>query len=134
MTSQQPAPTDLVDQTAAKAYWQDVSATVDGMLGGISSTPGYTHITKVDIQSSRNFLAKLGFGTRPGLRKAEVALEGGAGYVFFFPFPFFFFLLLPFSSCGRHDWYWSCDNRGLHRDRCVISRRLCHGKAGWWMS
>lgn len=61
-------------------YWEGVNADVDGMLGGIPQVPEYAHIDKVDIQSSKNFLAKLGFGARKGLRLAERALEGGAGY------------------------------------------------------
>lgn len=62
-------------------YWEGVNADVDGMLGGIPQIPEYAHIDKVDIQSSKNLLAKLGFGARKGLRLAQNALEGGAGYV-----------------------------------------------------
>ncbi|KAM7193138.1 Alpha-N-methyltransferase NTM1 [Rhypophila sp. PSN 637] len=64
---------------ASIKYWEGVNADVDGMLGGIPQVPEYAHIDKVDIQSSKNLLAKLGFGGRKGLRLAENALEGGAG-------------------------------------------------------
>ena len=64
-------------------YWQGVNADVDGMLGGIPQVPEFAHIDKVDIQSSKNLLAKLGIGARSGLRMAENTLEGGAGYVFY---------------------------------------------------
>ena len=54
-------------------YWEGIDATVDGMLGGLP------HVTRVDIRGSRNFLAKLGIGSKPGQRVAASALEGGAG-------------------------------------------------------
>ncbi len=54
-------------------YWQGIDATVDGMLGGLP------HVTRVDLRGSRNFLAKLGIGSKEGQRVAAMALEGGAG-------------------------------------------------------
>ena len=54
-------------------YWAGVDPTVDGMLGGLP------HIARVDIRGSRNYLAKLGIGSKPGQRVATSALEGGAG-------------------------------------------------------
>lgn len=51
----------------------DVNADVNGMLGG------FPYISKIDLQGSRNFLAKLGIGTKQGLRTVESVLEGGAG-------------------------------------------------------
>jgi protein N-terminal methyltransferase len=60
-------------------YWRAVSADVDGMLGGIPSEPGFSSINKVDLQGSRNFLAKLGIGLKPGRRRVKRAMEGGAG-------------------------------------------------------
>ncbi|GKT47905.1 alpha N-terminal protein methyltransferase 1 [Colletotrichum spaethianum] len=40
---------------------------------------GFPYISKVDLQGSRNFLAKLGIGSKSGLRTVSRALEGGAG-------------------------------------------------------
>ncbi|ETS73123.1 hypothetical protein PFICI_15068 [Pestalotiopsis fici W106-1] len=54
-------------------YWNNVECNVDGMLGGFSV------VSRIDLQSSRNFLAKLGIGAKPGLRVVDRALEGGAG-------------------------------------------------------
>ncbi len=60
-------------------YWQEVDADVDGMLGGIPSVSGYSAISKVDLQGSRSFLAKLGIGSKNGRRRVATALEAGAG-------------------------------------------------------
>ncbi|KAK4167281.1 AdoMet dependent proline di-methyltransferase-domain-containing protein [Cladorrhinum sp. PSN259] len=60
-------------------YWDGVDADVNGMLGGIPSVSGYSHISKVDLQGSRSFLAKLGIGRKNGRHKVANALEGGAG-------------------------------------------------------
>lgn len=62
-------------------YWEGISADENGMLGGIPTVAGFSQISKVDLQGSRNFLAKLGIGTKSGLRVVENAVEGGAGYV-----------------------------------------------------
>lgn len=51
----------------------DVDADVNGMLGG------FPYISRIDLQGSRNFLAKLGIGTKQGLQTVGAALEGGAG-------------------------------------------------------
>ncbi|KAH8894817.1 hypothetical protein GQ53DRAFT_744226 [Thozetella sp. PMI_491] len=55
------------------AYWQSIDADVNGMLGG------FPQVSRIDLQSSRNLLAKFGIGTKPGLSKVKTALEGGAG-------------------------------------------------------
>lgn len=47
------APDSLIDHTAAIAYWSSTPATVDGVLGG------YPQVSRVDVQGSANFLAKL---------------------------------------------------------------------------
>lgn len=63
----------LIDQNVSRKYWEGVEATVNGMLGG------FPHVSRVDLRGSRNFLAKLGIGSKPGQRVAASALEGGAG-------------------------------------------------------
>ncbi|KAK0739431.1 alpha-N-methyltransferase NTM1 [Apiosordaria backusii] len=76
MTDQEQPPADaLINTTDGLAYWESISPDVNGMLGG------FPHITKVDIQGSRNFLAKLGIGAKAKGKKITVerALEGGAG-------------------------------------------------------
>ncbi|KAK5652775.1 hypothetical protein OQA88_9631 [Cercophora sp. LCS_1] len=49
------------------------------MLGDIPTLTGFSSISKVDIQSSRSFLAKLGIGGKVGRQGVHHALEGGAG-------------------------------------------------------
>ncbi|KAK3377559.1 alpha-N-methyltransferase NTM1 [Podospora didyma] len=66
-------PSSLINKDDGIKYWESIDADVNGMLGGFAS------ITKVDLQGSRNFLAKLGVGNKTGLRRAKNALEGGAG-------------------------------------------------------
>jgi protein N-terminal methyltransferase len=51
-------------------------ADVNGMLGG------FPYISKVDLQGSKNFLAKLGIGGRLG-RKVARAVDCGAGLVYY---------------------------------------------------
>ncbi|KAK3351146.1 alpha-N-methyltransferase NTM1 [Neurospora tetraspora] len=61
------------------AYWESVSADENGMLGGIPSFAGFANTSKIDLQGSRNFLAKFGIGSKSGLRRCKRILEGGAG-------------------------------------------------------
>ncbi|KAK5660974.1 hypothetical protein OQA88_12350 [Cercophora sp. LCS_1] len=68
-----------INTTDGLAYWESVSADENGMLGGIPSIGGFAYISKVDLQGSRNFLAKLGIGLKPPHRGVNSALEGGAG-------------------------------------------------------
>lgn len=68
-----PAPDSFISRENGRKYWEGVNADVDGMLGGIPA------VSKVDLQGSRNFLAKLGIGRKKGLRVVDSALEGGAG-------------------------------------------------------
>jgi len=63
----------------AEKYWEGVDADINGMLGGVPSVAGFSHIHKVDLQGSRSFLAKLGIGKKNGRRRVATALEGGAG-------------------------------------------------------
>ncbi|OHE98722.1 hypothetical protein CORC01_05988 [Colletotrichum orchidophilum] len=62
-----------INAADGRSYWQGIDADVNGMLGG------FPYISKVDLQGSRNFLAKLGIGSKSGLRTVSRALEGGAG-------------------------------------------------------
>ncbi|ROT36027.1 DUF858-domain-containing protein [Sodiomyces alkalinus F11] len=62
-----------ISASDGRSYWQSISADVNGMLGG------YSHISHTDLEGSRAFLAKLGIGTKTGLRTVSRALEGGAG-------------------------------------------------------
>lgn len=67
------------DKDVGLGYWNSVECNVDGMLGGVPTVDGFSVVSKIDLQSSRNFLAKLGIGAKPGLRIVDRALEGGAG-------------------------------------------------------
>lgn len=58
MTSQDPVPKDseadaAIDPSAAIAYWASVPADDNGVLGG------YPQVSRVDLQGSSNFLAKI---------------------------------------------------------------------------
>ncbi|KAF4853318.1 Alpha N-terminal protein methyltransferase 1 [Colletotrichum siamense] len=72
-TTTTPPPDAKINAKDGRSYWQGIDADVNGMLGG------FPYISKVDLQGSRNFLAKLGIGTKSGLRTVSRALEGGAG-------------------------------------------------------
>lgn len=63
----------LISKDNGIKYWESIDADVNGMLGG------FPHISRVDIRASRNFLAKLRIGSKPGLHVVDSALEGGAG-------------------------------------------------------
>lgn len=72
-------PDSLINQENGRKYWEGIDADANGMLGGIPSIEKFSNISKIDLQSSRNFLAKLGIGRRNGLRVVDRAVEGGAG-------------------------------------------------------
>ena len=63
-------PDTLINHADAISYWQGIDADVNGMLGG------FPYISRVDLQGSRNFLAKCGLvlrktAVRSGLRSKE---------------------------------------------------------------
>lgn len=70
-----------VDNAAGKKYWEGLEADVNAMLGGVPMVGGFFYVSKVDLQGSRSFLAKLGIGSKNGRRRVAAALEGGAGFV-----------------------------------------------------
>jgi protein N-terminal methyltransferase len=61
-----------INHQDALDYWQNIDADVNGMLGG------FPYISKVDLQGSKNFLAKLGIGGKTE-KKVERAVDCGAG-------------------------------------------------------
>lgn len=69
----------LISAENGRRYWNSVESDENGMLGGIPSVAGFSRISPIDLQGSRNFLAKLGIGNKDGLRTVGNALEGGAG-------------------------------------------------------
>ncbi|KAK6584592.1 hypothetical protein PZA11_002816 [Diplocarpon coronariae] len=63
-----------INHTDALNYWQSIDADVNGMLGG------FPHISKVDLQGSKNFLSKLGIGGKSeNGKKLGRAVDCGAG-------------------------------------------------------
>ncbi|KAF2454308.1 DUF858 domain protein [Lineolata rhizophorae] len=58
-----------IDQGAAIAYWNDVPATVNGMLGG------YPQVSRIDLQGSANFLAKV--KKQRGVREGDGCASSG---------------------------------------------------------
>ncbi|KAH7010531.1 AdoMet dependent proline di-methyltransferase-domain-containing protein [Ilyonectria destructans] len=66
-------PDSLIKLDDSKKYWEGIKPTVSGMLGGKTS------VSRIDLQGSRTFLARLGFGVKNGRKMVPRALEGGAG-------------------------------------------------------
>lgn len=62
-----------IDQDAGRKYWNGVKADDNGMLGGFAS------ISRIDLQGSRTFLARMDIGAKKDRQKVARALEGGAG-------------------------------------------------------
>ncbi|PVH85440.1 hypothetical protein DL98DRAFT_511479 [Cadophora sp. DSE1049] len=61
-----------INHKNALTYWESIDADVNGMLGG------FPYISKVDLQGSKNFLAKLGVGGK-NAKKLGRAVDCGAG-------------------------------------------------------
>ncbi|RDW70067.1 hypothetical protein BP5796_08464 [Coleophoma crateriformis] len=61
-----------INHQDAIKYWQGIDADVNGMLGG------FPYISRVDLQGSKNFLAKLGIGGK-SKKKLDRAVDCGAG-------------------------------------------------------
>ncbi|KAE8450072.1 hypothetical protein EG329_006853 [Mollisiaceae sp. DMI_Dod_QoI] len=61
-----------INHQDARDYWQGIDADVNGMLGG------FPYISKVDLQGSKNFLAKLGVSGESE-KKLERVVDCGAG-------------------------------------------------------
>jgi protein N-terminal methyltransferase len=73
---QNAAPDSQINHAAAIAYWSSTPATVDGVLGG------YPQVSRVDLQGSANFLAKLRLQSKhlsPSAGKMSRAADCGAG-------------------------------------------------------
>ncbi len=65
-----------INHQDARTYWQSIDADVNGMLGG------FPYISKVDLQGSKNFMAKLGVGGKVAGKereKVERAVDCDAG-------------------------------------------------------
>lgn len=70
------APDSQINHAAAIAYWSSTPATVDGVLGG------FPQVSRVDLQGSKNFLAKLRAQSKhlpKNAGKLERAADCGAG-------------------------------------------------------
>lgn len=74
-TSTTPPPDSHINPAAAIAYWSSTSPTVDGVLGG------YPQVSRVDLQGSSNFIAKLRRASKhhPPGPKLKRAADCGAG-------------------------------------------------------
>ncbi|EGP91430.1 unnamed protein product [Zymoseptoria tritici ST99CH_1A5] len=68
-------PDSHIDHKAAIAYWSSLPPTVDGVLGG------YPQVSRVDLQGSANFFAKLRRRSKefPAGSKLKRAADCGAG-------------------------------------------------------
>ncbi|RYP32169.1 hypothetical protein DL768_011145 [Monosporascus sp. mg162] len=70
------SPDSLINQDDGRRFWQGQDASDNAMLGISAAFPS---LSQVDLDGSRNFLAKLGIGSDEGLRMVRCALEGGSG-------------------------------------------------------
>jgi protein N-terminal methyltransferase len=61
-----------INHEDARNYWQSIDGDVNGMLGG------FPYISRVDLQGSKNFLAKLGLGGK-SKRTVGRTVDCGAG-------------------------------------------------------
>lgn len=73
MAGKESPPDSLINTKDGLAYWEGIDADVNGMLGG------FPQVSRVDLQASRNLLAKFGIGVKTGQAPVKTALEGGAG-------------------------------------------------------
>ncbi|KEY64632.1 hypothetical protein S7711_02836 [Stachybotrys chartarum IBT 7711] len=72
-------PDTMIDTKKGKEYWEAISADHNGMLGGIPAIGGFASVSRIDLQGSRTFLARLGVGVKAGRKGVESALDAGAG-------------------------------------------------------
>ena len=74
-----PAADSQIRREDSLTYWNSVKADDNGMLGGVPSVAGFGSISRIDLQGSRTFLARLGIGVKHGRQDVQNALEAGAG-------------------------------------------------------
>ncbi|KAM0245797.1 hypothetical protein ACHAP5_005116 [Fusarium lateritium] len=72
-----PPPDSLIEPEKGKEYWESIDSDVNGMLGGIPTL--MPSISRIDLQGSRTFLARLGVGAKTDRQRIPRVLEGGAG-------------------------------------------------------
>lgn len=70
-----------INTHVGRTYWENASADINGMLGGVPTLGGFSSISKTDLQGSRTFLARLGIGVKSGRKPVTSALDAGAGCV-----------------------------------------------------
>ncbi|CAF3451861.1 unnamed protein product [Fusarium graminearum] len=75
--SQTPQPDSLIEAEKCKQYWETVDSSDNGMLGGVLSI--MPSVSRIDLQGSRTFLARLNIGVKTGRQRIPRVLEGGAG-------------------------------------------------------
>lgn len=75
MPAAPPAPDSLINHADAIAYWSSTEPTVNGVLGG------YPQVSRIDLQGSSNFLAKLRRASKnhPPGKKLSRSADCGAG-------------------------------------------------------
>ncbi|KAK4555054.1 hypothetical protein LTR86_007820 [Recurvomyces mirabilis] len=74
-TAPDPPPDSHINPTLALSYWSSTEASVSGVLGG------FPQVSRIDLQGSSNFLAKLRRGSKshPTSRKLKRVVDCGAG-------------------------------------------------------
>ncbi|SPJ81623.1 related to putative methyltransferase [Fusarium torulosum] len=72
-----PQPDSQIRAEKCKEYWETIDSDVNGMLGGVLSF--MPSVSRIDLQGSRTFLARLGVGVKTGRQRIPRVLEGGAG-------------------------------------------------------
>jgi len=76
-----PAEDRMVNNRVGREYWEGVKGDTHGMLGGIPTVGGFSSVSRIDLQGSRTFLARLGIGVKCGRKPVAKAIDGGAGCV-----------------------------------------------------
>jgi protein N-terminal methyltransferase len=77
LTMSNPQPDSQIRAEKCKEYWETIDSDVNGMLGGVLSF--MPSVSRIDLQGSRTFLARLGVGVKTGRQRIPRVLEGGAG-------------------------------------------------------
>ncbi|KAL3951724.1 hypothetical protein ACCO45_013441 [Purpureocillium lilacinum] len=75
----EPGRGNLRNPDGGRNYWEQANADINGMLGGVPAIGGFSSVSRIDLQGSRTFLARLGIGVKCGRKPVINAVDGGAG-------------------------------------------------------
>lgn len=82
LSGQAPSTSDCQEiSNGGRKHWEQAKADINGMLGGVPAIAGFGSVSRIDLQGSRTFLARLGIGVKNGRKPVINAVDGGAGCV-----------------------------------------------------